>query len=215
MIDCVSLDISYTNHSFTSNNSNKQQKPRTHTVNWHCPSIRYETLVGNLLYIDIPGGRDVNRSWQNFLSQDEMDWGFPYFKGSKERPRATQPEPYLAHQVGRLSFFCWLTIVVVTVKHTGYLTDLSTVSLKISGQPLRQRFAVRPLMVFSLPWPGGGKTLEIPEGALDQNQHRRAGHVFSLTVWSNNQEMTLVESSMKHSSKAPNINCRSNGRKNK
>ncbi|XP_059161399.1 uncharacterized protein LOC131944652 [Physella acuta] len=61
--------------------------------------LGYETLVGNLLYIDIPGGRDVNRSWENFLSHDEMDWGFPYFKGSKERPRAKQPEPYLAHQV--------------------------------------------------------------------------------------------------------------------
>ncbi|CAG5136695.1 unnamed protein product, partial [Candidula unifasciata] len=61
--------------------------------------LGYETLVGNLLYIDIPGGNDINRSWQNFLSGDLMEWGFPYEKGSIERPRMKQPEPYLAHQV--------------------------------------------------------------------------------------------------------------------
>lgn len=61
--------------------------------------IGYETLVGNLLYIDIPKGRDINRSWENFLSDDVMEWGFPYYKGSKERPRMKQREPYLAHQL--------------------------------------------------------------------------------------------------------------------
>ncbi|RUS73321.1 hypothetical protein EGW08_018914 [Elysia chlorotica] len=61
--------------------------------------IGYETLVGNLLYIDIPKGKDINRSWQNFLSYDVMEWGFPYYKGSKERPRIKQREPYLAHQL--------------------------------------------------------------------------------------------------------------------
>ncbi|BFZ10420.1 hypothetical protein BsWGS_13459 [Bradybaena similaris] len=61
--------------------------------------LGYETLVGNLLYIDIPGGNDINRSWQNFLSEDAMEWGFPYEKGSIERPRMKWKEPYLAHQV--------------------------------------------------------------------------------------------------------------------
>ncbi|GFS26392.1 hypothetical protein ElyMa_001717000 [Elysia marginata] len=61
--------------------------------------IGYETLVGNLLYIDIPNGRDINRSWENFLRDDVMEWGFPYYKGSRERPRVKQREPYLAHQL--------------------------------------------------------------------------------------------------------------------
>ncbi|KAK0064151.1 hypothetical protein Bpfe_006336 [Biomphalaria pfeifferi] len=61
--------------------------------------LGYETLVGNLLYIQIPHGTDINRSWQNYLSEDTMEWGFPYYKGTTERPRMRQPEPYLAHQV--------------------------------------------------------------------------------------------------------------------
>uniref|UniRef100_A0A2C9LXL1 Uncharacterized protein n=1 Tax=Biomphalaria glabrata TaxID=6526 RepID=A0A2C9LXL1_BIOGL len=61
--------------------------------------LGYETLVGNLLYIEIPHGTDINRSWQNYLSEDTMEWGFPYYKGTSERPRMRQPEPYLAHQV--------------------------------------------------------------------------------------------------------------------
>ncbi|KAH9494529.1 hypothetical protein Btru_042359 [Bulinus truncatus] len=61
--------------------------------------LGYETLIGNILYIDIPNGNDINRSWQNYLSEDPIEWGFPYYKGTTERPRMRQPDPYLAHQV--------------------------------------------------------------------------------------------------------------------
>lgn len=61
--------------------------------------LGYETLVGNLQYLKIPGAKDLDRSWQNFLSSDEMEWGFPYEKGTIEKPRVYVPEPYLAHQV--------------------------------------------------------------------------------------------------------------------
>jgi len=61
--------------------------------------LGYETLVGNIQYIHIPGAKDLNRSWQNFLSDDPVEWGFPYEKGSSDRPRCCVPQPYLAHQV--------------------------------------------------------------------------------------------------------------------
>ncbi|XP_035829739.1 uncharacterized protein LOC101860951 [Aplysia californica] len=61
--------------------------------------LGYETLVGNLLYMDIPGARDLNRSWLNYLSPDPFEWGLPYTKGTINPPRCRMPEPYLAHQV--------------------------------------------------------------------------------------------------------------------
>jgi len=61
--------------------------------------LGYETLVGNILHIEIPGAPDLNRSFQNFLSSDPVEWGFPYNKGTVDRPRCCLPQPYLAHQV--------------------------------------------------------------------------------------------------------------------
>lgn len=63
--------------------------------------LGYETLVGNLQHIEIPGARDLNRSWKNYLSIDPMEWGFPYNKGEMESPDNihSRQQPYLAHQV--------------------------------------------------------------------------------------------------------------------
>ncbi|GFN74939.1 hypothetical protein PoB_000144500 [Plakobranchus ocellatus] len=85
--------------NFRSTWAEKEERLKDYRDHLLAEQIGYETLVGNLLYIDIPRGRDINRSWQNFLSDDIMEWGFPYYKGSRDRPRLKFKEPYLAHQL--------------------------------------------------------------------------------------------------------------------